>query len=74
MKNANRQMQIRSSWLNDFAPVKLMVASLAVLAATVIPSLAQSASYDANVKLILLCYVGSNPRERTPFSKQRVLP
>jgi hypothetical protein len=53
MKNANRQIQIRSSWLNDFAPVKLMVASLAVLAATVIHSLAQSASYDANVKLTL---------------------
>jgi Concanavalin A-like lectin/glucanases superfamily len=25
-------------------------------------------------RLVLLCYVGSNPRERTPFSKQRVLP
>jgi hypothetical protein len=53
MKNANRQMQIRSSWLNDVAPVKLMVASLAVLAATVIHSLAQGASHDANIKLTL---------------------
>ena len=53
MKNPNKQTAIRSSWLNDVAPVKLMVASLAVLAATVIHLLAQGASHDANVKLTL---------------------
>jgi len=53
MKNPNKQTAIRSSWLNDVAPVKLMVASLGVLAATVIHLLAQGASHDANVKLTL---------------------
>ena len=53
MKNPNKQTAIRSSWLNDVGLVMFMVASLAVLAATVIPSLAQSASHDANVKLTL---------------------
>ena len=53
MKNLNKQRHIRQSWLNDVAPVKLMVASLAVLAATVIHSLAQGASHDANIKLTL---------------------
>ena len=51
MKNLNTQ--IRQSWLNDVAPVKLMVASLAVLAATVTLSVAQSAGHDANIKLTL---------------------
>ena len=53
MTNLNEQTQIRQSWLNGGAPVKLMVASLGVLAATITHSLAQGASYDANVKLTL---------------------
>jgi hypothetical protein len=53
MKNPNKQTQIRRSWLNDVAPVMLMVASLAVLAPTATHSLAQGASHDANIKLTL---------------------
>src|ERR1035441_10009640 len=53
MNDPNKQTNIRKSWLNDFAPVKLMAASLAVLVATVTHSFAQSASYDANIKLTL---------------------
>jgi len=53
MKNPNENTQIRKSWLNDFALVMPVAASLAVLAATVTHSLAQSASYDPNIKLTL---------------------
>jgi hypothetical protein len=53
MKTPNKHTQIRKSWLNDVTLLMLMVASLAVLAATVTHSLAQSPSYDANVKLTL---------------------
>ena len=53
MKNPNEQTQIRQSWLNDFALVMPVAASLAVLAATVTHSLAQSVSYDPNIKLTL---------------------
>jgi hypothetical protein len=53
MKNPNEKTQIRKFWLNDVALVKLMLASLALLAATVNHSLAQGASHDANIKLTL---------------------